>query len=254
MSDSQPTSHPHVAAIEALASWALSGDRSRDRRQVVQALDTMAKEQQQRYSPDDRLDAALRLSYARLDAEHLRNCLLRALVGPGYPLDLLNGFAWKFGTSFDQLTGDELVAAIRTFLEDLYGKDFDPSTEEVCRPDEEVLRSGDVVVIGCSYPPQGQPRFFQVQLHSDNGASFRAGELMSKLVGAVAGELADSCHRFFLGLRLVDKVGNPGACLPLYEMCFSSDSVPPGLAPTIGWGRLNDEEQWRRRGVPCPSR
>src|SRR5438128_2183927 len=108
MSSAQPATHPLDAAIEALASWALCDNRSGRRQQLAQALDTMAREQEQPCSPDPRLDKALRLSSAARDAEHLRNCLLQGIVGPDYPLDLLNGFAWKFGTPFDQLTGDEL--------------------------------------------------------------------------------------------------------------------------------------------------
>jgi hypothetical protein len=145
------------------------------------------------------------------------------------------------------VAGDELVAAVRTFQEDLFDEDFDPSTEEVCRPEAVVLRTGQVVVVGCSFPAVGIPQFFAAQLCSDNGESFRAGELMSKLVAAVARQVRDSGHRFFQGLKLVAEVGSPRASVPMYEMCFSSDWVAPGVLPEIGWSRLKDLEGWRRQ-------
>jgi hypothetical protein len=39
-----------------------------------------------------------------------------------------SGFPWKFGTDADRIPGEELVAAVRTFAEDLFGDDFDPAT------------------------------------------------------------------------------------------------------------------------------
>jgi hypothetical protein len=236
-----------MGAIGALASWIVRGCPARDRGVAGKALDTLAKDLGQAYSPDPALDEALRQSFALLHARNLREALLERIVGPDWPVDLLSGFGWKFGTACDQLRGDELVAAVRTFQEDLFGEDFDPTTEEVCRPESVVLRAGQVVVVGCSFPVVDVPRFFAAQLRCDNGETFRAGELMSKLVEAVADDVRDSGHRFFQGLKLVEGVGGPRARIPMYEMCFSSDWVAPGVLPEIGWSRLKDLESWRRQ-------
>ena len=129
--------------------------------------------------------------------------------------------------------------------EDLLGDDFDPGREEICRPDEVVLESGRIVVVGCAYPPSGSPRLFLATLESDDGRSFRAGELMAKLVGPVGDALRGSVHRAFRGLRLKDRVGQPGPSVPLYEVLLSSDRNPPDGPPTIGWERLRDLDRWR---------
>jgi hypothetical protein len=41
-----------------------------------------------------------------------------------------------------------------------------------------------------------------VELHADNGVSFRAGELLFKLHQAVAADLQHTDHRFLEGLRM----------------------------------------------------
>jgi hypothetical protein len=243
-----PSSRPEPNAYEAvatLASWVASPSRASGLRDAARALKALAKAQRELGSRSGALGRALRISYALLDVENLRDALLRQAVGPRYPELLLFGFPWKFGTEADRLTGDELVAAVRTFAEDLMGGEFDPATEEVCRPEAVVLEAGQVVVLGCSHPPGADPRFFTAQLRADDGRSFRGGELMAKLVGASAGALRDSGHRFFHGLKLKEMVGNPAAKIPIYEMCFSSDWVPPGAEPEVGWDRLKDLERWR---------
>src|SRR5262249_6891808 len=147
-----------------LAAWFAGTTRIADLKEATKALEALAKHQGR--PRKDRLAEALRHSDAGLDVSNLREALLAHLVGPGWPLDLLFGFCWKFGTDADRLTGDELLAAVRTFVEDLSGEDFDPDTEEVCRPDEVVLHAGQILLLGCSHPPDSAPRCFTAQLHS----------------------------------------------------------------------------------------
>jgi hypothetical protein len=234
--------------IRRLAAWFAGSTRIADLKQATKALEALAKHQGR--PRKDRLAEALRHSYVGVDVSNLREALLAHLVGPGCPVDLLLGFFWKFGTDCDRLPDDELLDAIRTFVEDLSGEDFDPETDEVCHPEEVVVQSGRMVLLGCSHPPGSAPRVFTAQLHSADGQAFRAGELMCAVVRAAADELRDSGHRFFQGLKLVGQVGNPVAWIPLYEMYFSSDWVPPGVDPAVGWERLQDLERWRadRRG------
>jgi hypothetical protein len=239
--------------IMRLAAWFAGTTRIADLKQATKALEALAKHQGR--PRKDRLAEALRHSDVGVDVSNLREALLAHLVGPGWPVDLLFGFFWKFGTDCDRLPDAELLDAIRTFVEDLSGEDFDPETDEVCRPEEVVLRSGQMVLLGCSHPPDSAPRVFTAQLHSADGQAFRAGELMCAVVRAAADELRDSGHRFFQGLKLVGQVGNPVAWIPLYEMYFSSDWVLPGVDPGAGWERLQDLERWRasRRGETQPA-
>lgn len=248
-----PCPSPDVA-VQALASYVTHLDRARYRAAAIDALDEMAKAQQFR-NPPSPIEEALVGSYALCDAERLRTALLQRIVGPRFPLDLLGGSPWKFGTEADRLPADELIAAVQTFIEDFYGEDFDPATHEVCRPDDVVLEAPLLVLLGCSHPPEAVPRFFLKRLLPDDGKAFRSGELMVKVIAAAADELRDSGHRFFQGLDLKERVGDPVQWLPLYQMRFSSDFVPPGVDPQIGWDRLRDLERWRaqRRGQRPPS-
>jgi hypothetical protein len=227
--------------IRLLAAWFAGTTRLADLQDATKALEALAKHQGR--PRKERLAEALRHSYAGLDVSNLREALLAHLVGPGCPVDLLVGFPWKFGTDADRLPDDELLAAIRTFVEDLFGEDFDPDMDEVCRPDEVVLHAGQMLLLGCSHPPGSAPRFFTAFLQAADGQAFRAGELMCAVVRAAADELRDSGHRFFHGLKLVSQVGNPVAWIPLYEMYFSTDWVPPGVDPEVGWERLQNLEQ-----------
>jgi hypothetical protein len=247
MASLKPTAY--AEAIQLLADWFAGTTRLADLTQATRMLEALAKHQGR--PRKDPLSEALRQSYAGLDVTNLREALLAHVVGPGCPLDLLCGFFWKFGTDFDYLPDDELLAAVRTFVEDFRGADFDPETDEVWRPDEVVLHAGQLVLLGCVHPPEAAPRFFTANLHSADGQVFRAGELMCAVVRAAAGEVRGSGHRLFEALHLVGQVGNPACWIPLYEMCFGSDWVPPGVDPELGWERLRDVEWWRanRRGT-----
>ncbi len=243
---SGPSPKAHQRAVEALASWVACPWRAGARREAARALGTLIRAQRALdVGSSEELREPLLHSYAALDAENLRDALLQKLVGPGWPAELLVGFPWVFGTDADRLPAGELIAAVRTYAEDLLGDDFDPGREEICRPDEVVLESGRIVVVGCAYPPSGSPRLFLATLESDDGRSFRAGELMAKLVGPVGDALRGSVHRAFRGLRLKDRVGQPGPSVPLYEVLLSSDRNPPDGPPTIGWERLRDLDRWR---------
>jgi hypothetical protein len=232
-------------ALELLASWIAGPARFEGLGDAVKALEALVKTQGKRRPAPGSLNAALRVSLAQADAERLRDLLLVQVARPGCPVELLDGFFWKFGTEADRLVGAELLAAIRTFVEDLCGEDFDPQTDEVCHPEEVVLQFGQMLLLGCSHPPDSSPRFFTARLHSADGQAFRAGELMCEVVRVAADPLRDSGHRFFHRLKLVGQVGDPAAWIPMYEMRFSSDWVPPGVDPEIGWERLQNLEEWR---------
>jgi hypothetical protein len=229
------TAHLADQAIADLAAWIVN--HARKAAPAKRMIEALVKAQQGIRSSNAGIQEGLRGSDACREAQNLRDHLLVLLSG--CPFDLLYGFPWKFGTDADRLPRNELLGAVRMFVEELWDEDFDPATADVCRTDEIVLRSPQVVVMGACHPSRGQPRFFTIALRPDKGKVFRAGELWCKMVNAAAEHLRDSGHRFFHGLRLIGQVGNPVAWVPLYEMQFSSDWTQPGLDPQIGWGSIS---------------
>jgi hypothetical protein len=86
------------------------------------------------------------------------------------------------------------------------------------RPEEVVLQAGRVLVIYGSDPIGEPERFFLLDLRSDNGKSFTAGELYYKLYREAAGEARRACHCWFERLELMDTLAGNSGDFPLYRM------------------------------------
>lgn len=97
-------------------------------------------------------------------------------------------------------------------------REQDPEYDGSWQPEEVVLEAGRVLALYGTDPVGEDERFFLLDLRSDNGASFTAGELYYKLYRAVAAEVRSSYHCWFEGLELVTTMTTEQGSVPLYRL------------------------------------
>ena len=127
------------------------------------------------------------------------------------PTGLLEDVCWSFtGERFtDRAAFDD---AVRQYQTDITNKD-------TWRPDEVVLPCPRVRIRYECFDEDENEIEPVVELVSDNGVSFSAGELFFKIHNAVVEQLRDLDHSFFEGLS---RVRQRSAEVPLYEVSLGS--------------------------------
>ena len=101
-------------------------------------------------------------------------------------------------------------------------REEDPEYDVYWQPEEIVLGAGRVLAIYGTDPVGGEERFFLLDLRSDNGESFTAGELFYKLYRAAAAEVRSAYHCWFEGLELVTTMTTQEGSVPLYRVWLAN--------------------------------
>src|SRR5262249_24287498 len=142
-----------------------------------------------------------------------------AHMGLTFPRLLVEETLWDFAGQPVFYSRAEFEAAIYRHLREIEEYAPEIRAEEHWRPKDIILNSSCVLVRYCYDAPGGELAWDNVQLSSDNGSSFSAGELLYKLHNAIIGNVRDSGHRYFEGLGFEEIVaGN----VPVYCMILGS--------------------------------
>lgn len=132
-----------------------------------------------------------------------------------FPLNVMPAAVWSFFKG-EQFTD---AAEFNRRVSEYHALGGDDDTWE---PDEVVFPAPAlrVAYFGVESPDDDEYSDFEVQLRSDDGAQFTAGELLLKLHNAVAPHLKGVDHCYYEGLYLTDAPLEDG--VPLYEMMQGS--------------------------------
>jgi len=137
---------------------------------------------------------------------------------PEYPADILRDTLWDFHDQRVYLSQAAFEEAVQQYhLEaQTYAPEIRP--EECWQPTAIVLKS-PIVEIRYFSEPLGEEVWHEVELVSDNGKWFTAGELLYKLHNAAVERLKGNSHRWFEGFEL-ESVTDSG--VPVYILVLGS--------------------------------
>ncbi len=140
-------------------------------------------------------------------------------MGEFIPDLVLADTLWDFAGQQAFESRAEFVEAVRRYHAVIQDYAPDISAEECWRPDEVVLGVPRVVVQFLSETPGRIEEDCEVELISDSGEAFTAGELLHKLHNAAVGRLRENHHRWFEGFQLS---GITAEGVPVYNLRLGS--------------------------------
>ncbi len=131
------------------------------------------------------------------------------------PASVMQNVAWSFFNGEVFADAAEFIQRVRRYNDDV-------AEEDTWNPDEVVLPSPRVRItyFGVETPDDEEYMDMSVDLASDNGAHFTAGELLFKINNAVAPRLETVDHCYFEGLTIVAPPA--GDDPPVYQMVQGS--------------------------------
>jgi hypothetical protein len=118
------------------------------------------------------------------------------------PAFVLADALWNFADQDVYESRAAFVEAVRLYHAAVHEYAPGARPEECWRPNAVVLGAPRVVVRFVSEVPGRAEEDCEVELVSDNGEAFTAGELLHKLHNAAVGRLRENHHRWFEGLEL----------------------------------------------------
>jgi hypothetical protein len=126
---------------------------------------------------------------------------------------------WDFADQEAYESRAAFVDAVRSYHAEVHDYAPDIRPEESWRPKAVVLGAPRVVVQFISESPSRDEEDCEVELVSDNGETFTAGELLHKLHNAVVGRLPENHHHWFEGFELSAITGEG---VPVYTLRLGS--------------------------------
>lgn len=139
-------------------------------------------------------------------------------MSPEFPTDILRSALWDFyrqSVYSSQTAFEEAVCQHHRDAQE-YAPEIRP--EECWQPTAVVLKSPTVLIRFFS-EPSGEEMWHEVELASDNGKWFTAGELLYKLHNRAIERITHNSHRWFEGFEL-ESVGDSG--IPVYSLVLGS--------------------------------
>jgi hypothetical protein len=109
---------------------------------------------------------------------------------------------WDFANQDVYESRAAFVEAVRRYHAEVQAHAPDICPEECWRPDAVVLGAPRVIVQYISEAPGRNEEDGEVELASDDGEKFTAGEFLHKLHNAAVRRLRENYHRWFEGLEL----------------------------------------------------